>query len=452
MSEEASFQILLLGLEDQAMQLVESACKGAEFTRVGTAEEFEKSFEAWEDGMFNAIICGPAIQGMSSLEAAQVLLNQCPETLKFYLTQTTEGYEPKNLLKNGFTMTFAMAVDVPLFKKAMQEKVLSGVKKQRSFRSVKIFDLDGGENLDFETFVYLPLNKKYIRFTRANQAIEEVKLQKLQTKQMSQVYVDHRDMTKFYQYSAKRLRQLGVDGASSTEKQEKLQSSVRSLFTDIFDTSIKADFDQGREMIKECEGIISNYITKGATSNWYQKLLSTIGESNDAYSHASNVSTFAALLAIGIGHKHPEDLAMAGLFHDLGMVELPMELQNKLESDLTDAEKPTYFSHVEKSINLVKNKRIIMSPGVEQAILQHHEKWSGKGWPKQLPNHRISEEAQILSFADQFDYLTRDEEGKERLTPLQALDAIRANGSINPDLIRRFRRLLDNDTAADKSA
>lgn len=450
MSEEAAYQILTLGLEPKALQVVEAACQGAVFTRITTGDEFAAQYEGWQDGMFNAIICGSALQGMSPMEAAQVLLNQCPGTLKYFVTVDTTSYEPKNLLKNGFSACYVLPVDGPLLRKAIVENVLVGPKKPKSFRSVRVFDLDGGDKLDFETYVYLPLNKKYVRFTGANQSFEPSKLEKLQSKQMSQVFVDHKDMQKFYQFSAKKLRDLG--GVSTTEKQEKLRDCVRGLFTDIFDQSVKADFDHGKAMISQCESIISNYITKGSSSSWYKKLLSSIGEATDSYSHASNVSTFAALFAIGIGHSAPEDLAMAGLFHDLGMTQIPEELQNKLEHELTDAERGPYYSHIEKTLNMVKNKRIIVTPAVEKAIVQHHEKWNGKGWPKQLPNARLSEEAQILSFADQFDYLTRMEEGKQRRTPLEALEEIRKTGSINPDLIVRIRRVLDKESGQAKSA
>ena len=98
---------------------------------------------------------------------------------------------------------------------------------------------------------------------------------------MGQLHVDHRDMNKFYQYSAKKLRDIGDSGMSATEKQEKLRESIRTLFSSIFDQSVKADFDQGREVIKQCESIISNYITGGSSSGWYNKLMNALGESND---------------------------------------------------------------------------------------------------------------------------------------------------------------------------
>ena len=82
----------------------------------------------------------------------------------------------------------------------------------------------------------------------------------------------------------------------------------------------------------------------------------------------------------------------------------------------------------------------------------HHESWHGRGWPKRLAGPRIAEDAQILSFADQFDYLTRFEEGRPRMGPLQALEEIRRSGTINPDLINQLRRILDKESSTARSA
>ncbi len=113
---------------------------------------------------------------------------------------------------------------------------------------------------------------------------------------------------------------------------------------------------------------------------------------------------------------------MAGLFHDLGVSQLPHDLQAKDPYEMNDDERAVYYSHPERSIAMIKNKRIIIPETVEKAILMHHEYWNGMGWPKRLVGARISEEAQIVLFADQFDYYTRFREGHSRLTPLEAFE------------------------------
>lgn len=454
MSETTSIPILMIGLEERAAAFVESHLPGANVTRIVSVEGFEAAFESWGDGMFAAIFSGPAILAVKGVELGQVLLNQCPATPKFFVTFDSTNFAARDLVKNGFSDVFLLPIDQVILKTTLTERVLS-TGKERSFRPVRIFDLAPGTVLEFDTYVFLPLNNKYVKFTSANEALDPTKFAKLGERNFSSVFVDHKDMEKFYAYAGNQLRALQAgDGVmSNTERQERLRGAIRELFSDIFDVGVKADFDQGRAMIENAMKIISSYITKGASAQWYLRLLSAMGETdNDTYNHATNVSTFAALFAIGLGHKAPEDLAMAGLFHDIGMTTLPDVIAEKPEDELTDMEKILYYGHPEKSVNLIKGKRLIVTVEVERAILQHHEQFSGRGYPKQLPGARISTEAQILSFADQFDELTRIVHGKTRPTPLQAWEQIKQTGSIDPEILTNLRRLLVPDGTVEVAA
>lgn len=446
---DSAIDILLVGVDGKAAQFLMNEFRkldtSVQFTICAQTPEFESSFDKWEDGVYASIFAGASLDGVSGTEIAQTLLNQCPNTNRFYVTSSLDGFEPRLLIKNGFAIAFGLPQDSEILRQTMRETILYGKRIQRVYKPVRVQDIESGGQLDFPTYVYLPLNDRYVNFSRPEKPLTKEKIDKLNQKAMTQVFVEKKDMQKFYQYTASRLRDAGggQEVVSATERREKLNGLVRGLFTDIFDASVKADFEAGKEMINQTEKIISNYITKGATSNWYKKLLSTIGESQDGYSHAGNVSTLAALFAIGIGHPHPEDLAMAGLFHDLGLQSLPAELQEKEIDAMTPQELELYSTHPERSINYVKMKRIILTPPVEKAILQHHERWDGKGFPKKFSTVKLSNDAQILSFSDQFDDLTRVRPGRERMTPLEAWQEIKLNHSINPELMGQIKRLLE---------
>jgi HD-GYP domain-containing protein (c-di-GMP phosphodiesterase class II) len=142
---------------------------------------------------------------------------------------------------------------------------------------------------------------------------------------------------------------------------------------------------------------------------------------------------------------------MAGLFHDLGEAAIPEEILAKPDAKRTPAERELFYTHPEKTMTALKLKRMIIPATVEKAILQHHEAWHGRGFPKGLPAARLSEESQILSFADQFDELTRIEEGRERILPLKAWEEIKRTGSINPELLNRIRKVLMDEAPPQKA-
>jgi hypothetical protein len=100
MSEESGYPVLLIGLDSPSKAEVESFCEGALYTVIHDAAEFEKAFESWQDGMFNAIFAGSEA-GLPANELAQVLQNQCPETKKFFVATDPKVWEPRLLLKSS---------------------------------------------------------------------------------------------------------------------------------------------------------------------------------------------------------------------------------------------------------------------------------------------------------------------------------------------------------------
>lgn len=450
MSEDSKVGVLLIGLETLADAEVLSHFAGAQVTRVTTSEQFFAEFENWKEGDFLAIFAGTEISDLASTEVAQVLNSQMPSTPRIFITLNAEKYASRTLIKNGFESAFLIPADSHRLRKLVEEKILN--KDRKIFKSVRMHDFSGESALGFDTFVYLPLNKKYVKYSSSGEKITGDKLDRLQKHKINLVHIDKDDMQKFYQYAAEQLKKIGSSGISETEKQEKLADSVRTLFSDIFDQSFKAEFETGKEMMNTCQGIISNYITGGKSGDWYAKIKGKIGESSDVYDHAANVSTFAALFSIGLNIGNPEDLAVAGLFHDLGLSQIDTTVSSLSPNEISAEQTELYYSHVEKSLSIVKLKKIVLSAGAEKAILQHHESYDGKGYPKQLPGGRISDEAQLLRFADEFDYFTRLEEGKPRRGPLDAFALIKQKGVINPDILKKLEALLKAQEEASSQA
>ncbi len=449
MSETAGFQILSIGLDSRGEKFIESCfTSGGTLVTVSNVAQFENQYDTWQDDEFAGIFCSSNIPELSGAELAQSLQNQCPRTNKYFITFDMAKFEPSILLKNGFTNAFCLPQDKDLLIRTINEEILSAFSKKRALRPVKIFDIGADEKLDFGTFVFLPLNNKFIPFSSADQPISESRIEKLSKHQVGSLFIDHKDMNKFYQYSANRLRDASGSGMGTTERQEKLENQVRGLFNSIFDQSVKTDFAGGKEMVQNCQNIISNFISKGTSNDWYARLLASVGEQADTYNHASRVSTFASLFGIGIDHPHPEDLAMAGMFHDIGLVDIPDEITNKPEAQWTLEEKTTYYTHPEKSLLYLKLKRISLPPEVEKAIAQHHEKFNGKGFPKGVAADRISVEAQILSYADQFDYFTSIQAGRKALSPPEAHLEIAKTQSIGMTVLQKIGQLINEKKPA----
>lgn len=436
-------KVIAAGLDETALSALSSVVNADTLHAPKSKESFLEASEKFNDGDYSVAVCGGAWGDEFALEFAQLMSQLCTSAKLIFVTPTKEQFRTGDLKKNGFHETFLLPLDRTPFIEAVA--LANSSFKNRLYRPVFLMDMDPSSKLEFETYVNLPLNKKFIRFSNKGQSLGEERANKLKSKEASRLFLDLKDMDHFYEHTANRLRSVGGQASemTETERVEKLKSSVRQLFVGLLDPSQKSDLDSGKEMMVTCQKIISNYVTKGRTNNWYADLTRALGGAQSSYDHAASVSALAALFAMGLQHPRPEDLALAGFLHDIGRAQFPDEFVLKDPATWTEDEKKQYEAHPLNSVNLVKERKMIISQEVEKAILQHHERWDGKGFPRQLANNRISEEAQILSLADQFHYLTMTVSGRPKLGPMAAISEISKSGSISGEMVTKVKTLLD---------
>lgn len=109
----------------------------------------------------------------------------------------------------------------------------------------------------------------------------------------------------------------------------------------------------------------------------------------------------------------------AALTANLSMLEL-QEILNKQQEALSSIQISRIKGHPEKSAFLLQ------SLGVEdevwlQAVLQHHERLDGSGYPKQLKGSAIGTAARLIGLADSYTAMTAYREYRPLLTPKQAM-------------------------------
>ncbi|HXV68827.1 MAG TPA: HD domain-containing phosphohydrolase [Nitrospira sp.] len=134
-----------------------------------------------------------------------------------------------------------------------------------------------------------------------------------------------------------------------------------------------------------------------------------------------NVGILGTRIGIGLGYygKELERLAVAGLFHDIGLFAVPGSLITKA-GRLTRDERALIEQHPELGY------QVIHRIGSEyhwlaQVIRQAHERFNGQGYPKRLKGREISEMAQILGVVDVFDALVSERPYRKRLLPHEAV-------------------------------
>jgi putative nucleotidyltransferase with HDIG domain len=131
--------------------------------------------------------------------------------------------------------------------------------------------------------------------------------------------------------------------------------------------------------------------------------------------------------ALGLDADAAQRAYLAGMFHDLGKIELPESLLRK-PGPLDTGEWEAMASHAERGAELVD--RIGGMRDVAAIVASHHERWDGVGYPNRIAGERIPIEARIVSAADAFVTMTSERPFRGALPVTAALtELIRNAGS-----------------------
>ena len=149
--------------------------------------------------------------------------------------------------------------------------------------------------------------------------------------------------------------------------------------------------------------------------------LSYLKDVNDyTYSHSLNVSLLCNMFSkwLNLSEEEREDLTIAGFLHDIGKLKVDQNILNK-KGKLTDEEFEEIKKHPRLGYEMIKDTDI--SDSIKEAILMHHEKINGKGYPSGLKSDNISKYAKIVSICDIYDAMTSDRAYRGRLCPFQVI-------------------------------
>lgn len=145
---------------------------------------------------------------------------------------------------------------------------------------------------------------------------------------------------------------------------------------------------------------------------------------NYTYEHSLNVAVISLIMGVELKMNHQElsHLFLGALLHDLGKSLLPKELVMK-ETEYTPEEEKLMESHSQLGYDYIK-EHYGFPISVKMAILQHHERFDGKGYPKRISGMNIHRHARIIALADCYDSMTSDNYQKRALPPNEALEYI----------------------------
>ncbi|MBE0698931.1 MAG: HD domain-containing protein [Anaerolineaceae bacterium] len=165
--------------------------------------------------------------------------------------------------------------------------------------------------------------------------------------------------------------------------------------------------------------------------------------------HSQRVSDLSVLIAteLGVDETLVNDLRIGSLFHDIGKIGIPDGILLK-NGKLNGKELEYIKLHPRTGVNILSQVKLLepMTP----AILEHHERLDGSGYPAGLTDKQISWMGRIVAVADVYDAMTSNRPYRLGLSKVEVLAYLRgkAGTQFDPECVLALEQILSRPNPA----
>jgi putative nucleotidyltransferase with HDIG domain len=172
------------------------------------------------------------------------------------------------------------------------------------------------------------------------------------------------------------------------------------------------------------------------------KFIQTIDADTEA--HCVRVSAWGVSIGqeLGMDRSMIEKIRIAGLLHDVGKVDISVEILRKAAA-LSLAERQTIREHAARGAEMVRPIGGILAD-IADAIESHHENYDGTGY-QGLKGEQIPVVARVLAVADVFDALLSDRPYRKSMGIFNALDnlVVSSGSRFDPTVVEALRSIIN---------
>ncbi len=174
------------------------------------------------------------------------------------------------------------------------------------------------------------------------------------------------------------------------------------------------------------------------------ELYSVLHHDYATFTHSTNVALYCVILAkqMGVPASRLRSVAVGGLLHDVGKVEIDRHLLNK-PGGLTVRQYREIKKHPTIGFAALAGRQDIEFSQLMMAY-QHHERIDGSGYPCGLLGDEIHDWAKLCAIVDAYEALTAHRPYHKPATPEAAMALLaRGRGSaFDPEMLDCWRRLV----------
>jgi putative nucleotidyltransferase with HDIG domain len=137
--------------------------------------------------------------------------------------------------------------------------------------------------------------------------------------------------------------------------------------------------------------------------------------------HVRRVAAYALPIAyaLGVDERERRTIELASLFHDVGKIHEALFDIIHEPGKLTAAERRAIHTHPIRGAEVLA-PIAHFHPRLADAVLSHHERWDGTGYPRGLRGERIPLAARVVALADTLDAVTHGRRYRDGRTATEA--------------------------------
>lgn len=268
--------------------------------------------------------------------------------------------------------------------------------------SVPLLDLCAGKV--FPGPLYLCIRHKIIRYRNKGDALDVDSFNKLAYNHVKYVFIDDQDRAAFDAF-IKTLKDAESDDLLKESQPEAIEiaeaaAEQRRAMMDIFEAP--RDDKAVRQAVDVSKKLVTEFLRKPFAVNNISQLQKY---SKGAVDHSVNVSVLSVFLGLRMGYTHQiilENLALGGLFHDIGKL-LVEAKEDKMPGD----DDPAMQQHAKLGSELLERSREIANE-VRMIVAQHHEFLDGTGYPAKLRGLAVYDLARLVTITNVYDNLVTE--------------------------------------------
>lgn len=230
----------------------------------------------------------------------------------------------------------------------------------------------------------------------------------------------------------------GIKSAIKDEKTENVVLSVsigvavkNNVFEDIDEIFKRAEADMYRYKLTE-SSIMRRQTIDLIMNSLYER-------SSIELTHGKRVSEICEAIgaAMDFEKEHIEQIKIAGLMHDIGKITINENIINK-PGPLNQDEWYEIRRHSEVGYQILRSVNEFSQ--IASYVLEHHERWDGRGYPKGLKGEEISVEGRIIAVANAYTSMTSNKIYSKALDEEIALNELKkfSGSQFDPKIVEIF--------------